>query len=360
MPGVDQEVAPRQAARLGRDRARLRRLSRNPRVRAHRVAAGAGARRGSSRFWFVVAVAATLPDAREHELHPSRRRGAGHADAADGHRRAALDVARSRRSLSRRRPSRSRGERGEGGRSATSLRHPVSSSRRWSARLRLVRSARKSERREEQERTGQDENVEHCNQFFTQNVAGVIPEAVEPARRHVLRRRFRGRELEGHPGVCALADEGDRACARGAVEGSCVTRSVARLRCACRAGRARPGGRRPRCAARGSSRAAVKLAIAFWRFATGTRSASRELPSVRAGRVVGAGDEAAEPPRRAHRALGRAGEVFDAEAHRDILALQARLRGERRCERPLSAVLASGRKGLWGKDGASTSSVTAA
>ncbi len=72
----------------------------------------------------------------------------------------------------------------------------------------------------------------------------------------------------------------------------------------------------------------VKLAIAFWRFATGTRSASRELPSFERGRVVGAGDEAAEPPRRAHRALRRAGEVVHAQPHRDVLFLQPRLRGE--------------------------------
>ena len=61
---------------------------------------------------------------------------------------------------------------------------------------------------EEDERAGDDEKVEHSDRFFTQDVACVIPEAVESARHHLFRGGLgRGRELESDLGVGALADE---------------------------------------------------------------------------------------------------------------------------------------------------------
>ena len=69
----------------------------------------------------------------------------------------------------------------------------------------------------------------------------------------------------------------------------------------------------------------VKLAIAFWRFATGMRRPRRESPVFDVGRVVGARDVAAEPARCADRALGCAGEVLDPQVHRDVVAAGAAL-----------------------------------
>ncbi len=173
----------------------------------------------------------------------------------------------------------------------------------------------KQEQGEDHERTDHDESVEHCDCFFPQNVAGVTQEAVEPARYHVLRGRLARRQPERDRCVRAFADEVELRL-RETSQGCALPR---------RGGSARPG-----CGALGREFgdafccAAIRALVDRGRLEVVDRDVLREdrpqfgeagdrllevlrpgraassgrVACLRAGRVVGGGDEAAEPPRR--------------------------------------------------------------
>ena len=170
------------------------------------------------------------------------------------------------------------------------------------------------------ERTDDDESVEHCNRFLPQNVAGVTPELVEPARLLLFCRRLARRQLQRDLRVRPFTDERDAApleplqCLLVACAARFGDPSVEPIEAGLEVGDGDPLRQdRPEL---GEARDRLLHVLC------GDAQIESGVTASFAGRVVRGRHVAAELARLPNGRLRRAREVVDAEPHRDLLLLE--------------------------------------